>query len=555
MSYTSIHIDYNEGNLCEEISFSEPGEQEYTLGDIIVLSDSRLSRDRRLVIQNVNYTEDREGGLSTTVSGFSEEYKYTRKSPDFDISLFTMTTNEKNTYETKNPNPDSEVFIKIGDSYGVGGWSMHSVVEKIVTEWMGLNIQNTLPDFWISDFTISLGSTFFEAVTGLISEFDPFIILSGGVLYILERSGAGTLGAGEITLSGTTSRSVDKEYMPVPGCIKVEGQEGKYIRDKDPTASSVPYYGGGWTFTKDYSGKVIAPDDTTEVYSIVEVNRDISAHDSVLIHRTQSSRITAGETTSYIQTVLDYEYSISDILESSSEVCSAEIAGELRAYNKVNISYEHNLNWELIGQIVSKQELFVYDGSTYTRYDPRSVDVEDLEDSMLIVSESRTTRYSEIDSDTYGVETIIVSKVYNDEDAEWQTIYTFEHDIVEAGGQQRNTRGSPTKKTMMVYAGDCVLLPNLAVYDEPARIFNIPTPDWDSIEDCYVYLAALVSFRFQKVQVATQIIDPLPLMAINGLGSIIQTGIQGDNYVRGYSINIDAESGYTTALELEARYA
>ena len=88
MGYTSININYNEGTLCEEISFSEPGEQNYTRGSTITLSDARLSRDRQMIVMAVNYEEDQAGGISTTVSGFSTEYEYTRKAPDCDISFF-----------------------------------------------------------------------------------------------------------------------------------------------------------------------------------------------------------------------------------------------------------------------------------------------------------------------------------------------------------------------------------------------------------------------------------------------------------------------------------
>lgn len=560
MAYTSINISYNEGTLCEEINFSEPGEHSYTLGSIITLSDPRLSRDRSLIVKSVNYTEDESSGLSTDILGFSTEYIYTRKAPDCDISFFTMTSIAKGAYEAQNPNPDSEVFIMLGDWYGVGGWSMHSIINKIVTEWMGLNVQNTLPDFWISDYTISLGSTFFEAVTSLISEFEPLIILSGGTLYILERSGAGAFHSGRITPTGFTTRSVNKEHVPVPGCVKTEGQEGRYIAEKDPAFSGFTYYAGGLTSEKEYSGTVIAPDKTMEIYYILEVYEDISAHDDVLIYRKQSSRLTdpAGHT-SYIETVSEYEY-ISDILVESVETCKAEIARNIEIYNIVSVIYEHDANWNLIGQITSKQELFIYnwDTLTYVKYDPRDYDLDNLDEyegPVLIASEIRTTKYSRIDSETYGVETVIASKVYNEEEEEWQTLYTFEHDIVEAGGQQRNSRGNKDINTLQVYAGGCPVVPELSVMDEPAKIFNIPTPDWDSIEDCHVYLAALVSQGFQKATATTPIIDPLPLMSIGGLGNIMEAGAKGEYYIKGYTINIDPDSGHTTELDLEAQSA
>jgi hypothetical protein len=327
MGFLSININYNEDTLCEEISFSEPEEQSYVTGSTITLSDSRLSRDRQLIVRNVNYVEDEEAGVITIVSGFSVEYKYVRKSPDCDISFFTMTDSEKCDYETENPNPDSKVFIMSGDEYGSNGWTMHKIVEKIVT-WMGLSVVNNLPDFFMSDFSISTGSTFFESVNSLVSEFEPLIILVGETLYVLERSGAGALSAGKITPTGFTNRSVDREYVPTPGCIKVEGGEGKYIPGKDLVAvGGGPYYGGGRTKEVEYSGTVTAPDESFERYSVLERTQDLSAYNSILVHRKQLSKLTdSAGFSSNVTVTLDYIYdSRSGLLKENRETCLAEI--------------------------------------------------------------------------------------------------------------------------------------------------------------------------------------------------------------------------------------
>lgn len=557
----SININFNEGTLCEEISFTESGEQSYALGSIFTLSDDRLWRDRDLIVRNVNYTEDENGGLLTTVSGFSTEYEYTRKSPDCDISFFTMTPEDQASYMEQNPYPDSKVYIRIGDTYGSFGWSMHSIIEKIVIEWMGLtDVENTLPDFWIGDFSISMGSTFFEALTGLVSTFEPLIVLSGDTLYILERNGAGALMSFPLTLEGTTSKSVDREYTPIPGCIRVEGQEGQYREDKDPTLDPDYISGIGQSSTANSSGTIVAPDGSQEAYSITETYLGIAAGESVLTSRTQKSSLTdANGYNSYIEISSEINYSWGKVTESETETCKARIGETLTTYNIISTAYEHDYLLNLKGQITSKQELFIYDSDdgSYIRYDPRDYKLSGLESSesaVLIMSEIRTTKYSKVGSETYGVDTIIATKMWNVENEEWQTSYTFEHDIVEAGGQQHLSTGTGSEKTMQVYAGDCPLLPTLTVKDEPPLIFSINTPDWNSIEDCYIYLSALVAFEFQSVQASIPIVDPLPLMAVFGLGSIIESGIIGYNYVKGYSIKIDS-SGYTTELSLEARRA
>ena len=563
MAYINININFNENTLCEEISFSEPGEQSYVLGSIIPLSDPRLWRNRTMIVRTINYTEDAEGGLLTTVSGFSTEYEYTRKSPDCDISFFTMTAEDQASYMTENPYPDSKVYIRIGDQYGSFGWSMHSIIEKIVIEWMGLEIENTLPDFWVGDFTIGIGSTFFESLTGLISTFEPLIVLSGGTLYILERNGAGTLMSFPLTLTGVTSKSVDTEYAPIPGCIKVEGQEGPYREDKDPTLDPDYVSGIGESSYSNHSGTVVAPDGSSEVYIITETRTGIAVGESVLTNRTQKSTLTdVLGYTSYFEVSADIVYTWSQVIESETETCKTLIGETIVTYSIISTAYEHDSTLHLKGQVTSKQELYIYDSddTSYTKYDARDYKLsglESYESAVLIMSEIRTSRYSRISSETYGVDTIIATKMWNIEEEEWQTSYTFEHDIVEAGGQQHLNGGGGAdgpEKTMQVYAGDCPLLPILTVKDEPPLVFSLNTPDWNSIEDCYTYLSALVSYEFQAVQASVPIVDPIPLMAVFGLGTIIESGIIGYNYVKGYTINIDS-NGYTTELALEARRA
>lgn len=564
MSYLNINIRHNEATLCEEISFTKAGEYSYTLGSVITLSDSRLSRNREFIVKNVNYEEDGTGGLTTTVSGFSLEYLYTRKAPNYDLCFITLSQSDIDEYKEAGRNMDAKYYIRGGNYYGVGGWKMHSIVNKLAT-FMGLSVEINLPNFWVKEHTISIGSTFFEGITSLISVFEPILLISGNKLYILERGGAGTLNAGYINTGGRqTTRSIDREHKPVPGCIRVEGQEGRYIAAKDPS-STFAYYAGGLSTTKTYSGTVIAPDGSKEIYSITEKYVDTSAQDSVLTRREQTSRLTDNTGyTSYIEVINDITYTRGSIIEKEVETCKAEIGEELVTYNEVSTVYDHDYSYNLKSQTTSKKELFIEDWSdySYVLYDPRDYDIADLADTekkVLITSEIRTTRYTEIDSETYGVDTVVAAKRYNTDSEEWQTLYSFEHDIVESGGQQRNTSATAgTLDTMQVYSdhGGCPEYPSgFAVKDEPVAVFSIPTPDWNDVNNCYSYFSALVDYEFQNGNAVVPIVDPLPLMAVSGLGSIIESGIVYKNYITGYSIDIDSESGYTTNLDLEARRA
>ncbi len=554
MAYTEISISYNEGTLCEEISFTEEGEKEYELGSTITLSDSRLWRDRSLIIRTVNYMEDGMGGLHTTVSGFSQEYEYTRKAPNFDISLFSMTAREMAEYINEFPIPDSKVYMRYSDEFGIGGWTMHTIAEKLVA-WMGLTIENNLPDYAMSDFSISVGSTYFESLVGLVSEFDPIIVLSGGILFILERNGAGVLMSGGVTLGGSERRSVDREYAPKPGCIKVEGGEGQDL-DFYVTLSGRSIYVEG-TVTDIESGSVSTSGVTDSTYVI-----ESEAGETLSESNIATSISGIGWASSSSQTSTS-EYDDNNVVKSDTQVCSAMIGGQQVVYCRITTTYEHDKDFNLTRQTTVKEELFVHnseDGS-YVKFDPRDHYLSAMaahEETIMMPSEVRTVIYSKLNDETYSVSTTTANRMWNLENELWDVMYTTDQDIVESGGQQHITRtsSSTTPRTIPVFAGDCPDTPEgFAQLDEPPVIFRIPTPDWDAIEDCYTYLSALVGYEFQKVKSVSPIIDPLPLMSVNGLGSIIETGIYGFNYVRGYEITIHGISGNTVALDMEARRA
>ena len=547
MAYTNINISYNEGTLCEEVSFSEPGEHAYTPGASLTISDSRLWRNRSIIIQNVNYSEDGQGGLVTTVSGLSAEYGYTRKAPNFDISFFTMTFEEIDDYLRENPNPDSKVFMQFGDKYGVGGWSMHSIVEKIVIEWMGLSaVENTLPDFWIGDFSINIGSTFFEAMASLVSEFDPIIVLSGRTLYILERSGAGMLSGGLLELEGSSSRSVDREYIPIPGCIKVEGLEGMYIESKDPsppeTISIVSRGERHEVALEDFSYNANTLEHMQGPYGSIAVAMGTHSF---------------GVEDSAVQSSYTMEYDWNGRPKKRVETTTSPEMG--MAIEQTVTLYSHFSNGDLASQLTQKSEVFVYDSSdgSYTKYDTRDhyyAGLETTQTLTLIMNSYTIAVYTLVLNKVYVVDTLTANKQWNTEEEMWVWSYEVNHDLVEAGESQHI--GDESFKTLQVYAGTCPLFQTeFSVLNEPPKLFSIPTPDWESIEDCYNYLSALVAYQFQKVSATTPIIDPLPLMAISGLGSILEAGIKGRNYVRGYNISIDAQNGNTVELTMEARRA
>lgn len=585
MGYINININYNESALCEEISFSEPGKQEYVEGSIITLkcpefADSLKLRDRRMIIYSVNYTEDENGGLATTVSGFSTEYKYTRKAPASDISYLTMTYDDYAMYTQRNSNSDSLLYVSYGDDYGSEGWSMHAIVSRLGQN-MGLIVCNTLPDYFISDFTISLGSTYFEALMSLVSQFDPIVSLSGNTLYILERSGVGAMGGGSIKLANISSRSVDREYTPKPGCVKVEGQEGEYIASKDQSmVCSIPVEDKIET-----SERVTNADGTTSNYNNkLEFWKDPYDNQWASTKRVEMCTILPkyyGNFLSKTKNTVEMEYDkrtlnfkyMNPILTQETKTCEAWVgsfySGEMKEYNIIETTYTHDIDdWSLKSQVTTKQELLIFDGDTYTKYDPRNYDPEDDDVTLILKqTEQRSTIYTYLTEEAYSVDTQISSQVYNEDDEEWQTIYTFEHDVVLAGGQQHagGASGVSSLRTLQVYGGSCPIAPSTHTYNEPPQVFNISTPDWSSVSSCYNALLALVDYEFQKATVRTLasywyeekeiVFDPLPFMGINGLGDIMESGIKGNYYVTGYNINLDPNSGYTVNLDLEARRA
>jgi len=604
MGYTSINISYNEGSLCEQISFSEPGEQGYALGSTITLSDERLSRDREMIVMAVNYSEDQDIGTLTTVSGFSLEYLYARKAPAFDISFLTMTQDDHENYLKRSPKPDSILKIRYGDEYGSNGWTMHSIINEIC-RLMGISAENTLPNYYISDFTVSLGSTYFEAITSLVSIFSPIITLSRKVLYIVDRGSVGILPWGNCRLTNVTLKEkehiededeqlpssgiissiiLNREYAPIPGCVKVEGQEGKYIGSKDISAVNFTPTKGSISTSEGVSN-----DDGTIAYykNALDFYKDPYNNQWATFLREEECRIydrygwflSATKNTTemeYNPETLQFKYA-NPVLDKESKTCEAWVGnrytGGLRVYNKIENSYTYDEeDWSLKSQLSTKQELFIYDGDTYTKYDPRDYDPEEDGTTLeLVQTEQRSTIYTYLTEESYSVDTQISSQVYNEEDEEWQTIYTFEHDVVLAGGQQHvgGSSGISSLRTLQVYDGDCPIFPTYSSFNEPAQVFNISTPDWNSIYSCYIAIKTMLGYEYQTATVETLAtnwywnenkeeydktkFDPLPFMSMTGFEPIMTEGIKGSYFITGYNTNIDPTKGYTVSLNLEVR--
>lgn len=609
---SSIDIRFDESRLCEAVSFIEPEHHSYALNSTMTVSDDRLGRDREILITQVDWQYDNFRAKQTMVSGFTLEYLYTRKAPKVPITFMTLSSDEYSEFVARNPLFSRLEYIpllSIGiDEYGCGGWTLYSVVEKIAKDWMEIDdLIINLPDYDIKSFTIEPSTTLFSAINTLVSAFEPIIMLQNSILYILERSGAGMMG--KWSTEEMSRLSIERQYDPEPGCLLVQGQEGEYLASRDARARSTKI--NDWLGDYEtYSGSSVLPDESKEEFTCKERHYWDQYEQKWAL---ESSTITTIATppledvppvaTKKVQKITYYDgeleeysafgsiYRKPDTLDCFTYDTPVEWSQTNESYvgygpslntwgliHKENIKYDYEDDWTLRSQITSTDILFEFSWTGWKIVDGEKVEgtknweepdwdkksITDFYDSFGDLKENAAIHlqsiekitYKPLTRNSYGVATTTTTYSWSQEKDEWVAEVTTNYQIVQAGGTQQN---KPTRRTMGVYAGDClVYAANLGegesvVMPEPARVLSIPTPSWQSIQECANFLT-LYDYQYGKAGFETFGIDPVFCMAVDNLGEIAGSGTIGNYYATGYSVRIDRE-GQRTTMDCEARLA
>lgn len=152
-----------------------------------------------------------------------------KTSPTKSLQFITMTPDEYKQFDYDNTE-DYTPYILIGDSFGERGWSLHSIVWVLASRMPAVVILG-IPNIWIKQFTVSLGSSYYDAIMELASPFSTVSYSVGGVIFIVPKAILMLASGTAYTPPQNKSRVVSEQVMrsDVPASVRVAGDLGRFI--------------------------------------------------------------------------------------------------------------------------------------------------------------------------------------------------------------------------------------------------------------------------------------------------------------------------------------
>jgi len=235
---TDFTYQHNEKELGPSIvvggNYAAGSVPNYENNDIITIS---LPYGQRVVGRVINpRTMAEPDKYRFTFEVLSEQSLFVKSSPSKDVRFMTMTWEQ---YERWLDGIDLTVIdyvpkVRISnDPHGRYGWDSHSIIAWAAMQ-MSAQIQGVwinTHNYWLKDFQISYGSSYYSAMLGLVGIFDPRIEFDGYNLYILDRA----VNNGEFgTVSVVKSEFISQEepWSSKPKYVRVLGQDSEWRATK-----------------------------------------------------------------------------------------------------------------------------------------------------------------------------------------------------------------------------------------------------------------------------------------------------------------------------------
>lgn len=122
----------------------------------------------------------------------------------------------------------TELRIRHGDIFGVGGWRMSEIVEQVAAI-AGLSVSYGLPDFWVKQLTLERHVPLLDFLSAQLSSLMPRMFVSGSRLYILPfKAKSGHTFYVPAAESLTKSTTLAEKYA----LFRVNGGQAKFDIDK-----------------------------------------------------------------------------------------------------------------------------------------------------------------------------------------------------------------------------------------------------------------------------------------------------------------------------------
>lgn len=210
--------------------------------------------------------------------------KYAKKAHTKTLTYITMTAQEYMDFMESNPDIgrlDYIPFIRLGNDIGENGWSMQQIITDLA-QWMGVSVHCSLPSYWIKQFSVFLGESYWQAIFSLVSPLRPQIFSVGGRIFIMGDIGAINLGISS-NIFFPNARLVSEEVVRPenPFLLRTGGDLGFFRPEKHKGKVSTDYR----DFTE-YFGNVMAEfsaygyeeeiseTETGDLFTLTEAERD-----------------------------------------------------------------------------------------------------------------------------------------------------------------------------------------------------------------------------------------------------------------------------------------
>ena len=186
--------------------------------------------------------EKGDKGRFILLTGHDDVFQMADVAPRREQVFMTMSRAEEIDYreDTKDMMPKYDVHIKIGDSFGRGGWTTGTVAAEIMSQ-AGLSIVSAIPAHQVRQFTCRPNTSFVEALLELYKIYEPTVWVSGGSIFLFAFD----------TMQAQTG--FQSEYIPA---IRNAHLATREIRKASVAANSFYLHGGLGPFKPDkYPGK------------------------------------------------------------------------------------------------------------------------------------------------------------------------------------------------------------------------------------------------------------------------------------------------------------
>lgn len=191
IEFTSYEIEHQAGVLAKEFTLVTPElDTPYTIGQDIVVTIFGV--EESVHIGGIRQVAS-ERGWATELRGFGMGYDLMTKAPKKTRSYLSMTYQEYTEFMWEYGGTlgktidhlDYVPLIQTADDYGCGAWSAKGIMEDLAGQ-LDLSLYTNIMDYDVRQFTINAGSPFIEAITELVSIFDPVVYFVEDILFVLE---------------------------------------------------------------------------------------------------------------------------------------------------------------------------------------------------------------------------------------------------------------------------------------------------------------------------------------------------------------------------------